>query len=41
MRITLSLATILNLGDEEEMVKIEEDIETMRKHVERYNTITE
>ena len=23
------------------MVKIEEDIETMRKHVERYNTITE
>lgn len=29
------------LGDEEEMAKFEEDIETMRKHIEHYNTISE
>ena len=29
------------LGDEEEMAKAEEDIETMRKHVLKYNTITD
>ena len=29
------------LGDEEEMAKAEEDIETMRKHVLKYNKITE
>ena len=41
MRIVARDNVIRILGDEEEMVKIEEDIETMRKHVERYNTITE
>ena len=40
MRIVARDNVIRILGDEEEMVKIEEDIETMRKHVERYNTIT-
>ena len=29
------------LGDEEDMAKVEEDIENMRKHVLKYNTITE
>jgi Phosphate starvation-inducible protein PhoH, predicted ATPase len=29
------------LGDEEEMVKIEADIETMRRHVLKYNAITD
>lgn len=29
------------LGDEEDMAKVEEDIESMRKHVLKYNTITE
>ncbi len=29
------------LGDEEEMAKAEEDIEAMRKHILRYNTIAE
>ena len=28
------------LGDEEDMAKVEEDIENMRKHVLKYNTIT-
>jgi len=41
LRIVARDNVIRILGDEEEMVKIEEDIETMRKHVERYNTITE
>ena len=40
LRIVARDNVIRILGDEEEMVKIEEDIETMRKHVERYNTIT-
>lgn len=29
------------LGDEEEMSKVEEEIETMRKHILKYNTLTE
>ena len=29
------------LGDEEDMAKVEEDIENMRKHVLKYNTISE
>ena len=41
LRIVARDNVIRILGDEEEMVKIEEDIEIMRKHVERYNTITE
>ena len=41
LRIVARDNVIRILGDEEEMVKIEEDIENMRKHVERYNTITE
>ena len=41
LRIVARDNVIRILGDEEEMVKIEEDIKTMRKHVERYNTITE
>lgn len=41
LRIVARDNVIRILGDEEEMVKIEEDIETMRKHVERYNTIRE
>ena len=41
LRIVARDNVIRILGDEEEMVKIEEDIATMRKHVERYNTITE
>ena len=41
LRIVARDNVIRILGDEEEMVKIEEDIETMRKQVERYNTITE
>ena len=40
LRIVARDNVIRILGDEEEMVKIEEDMETMRKHVERYNTIT-
>ena len=40
LRIVARDNVIRILGDEEEVVKIEEDIETMRKHVERYNTIT-
>ena len=41
LRIVARDNVIRILGDEEEMAKIEEDIEIMRKHVERYNTITE
>ena len=41
LRIVARDNVVRILGDEEEMVKIEEDIETMRKHVVRYNTITE
>lgn len=29
------------LGDEEDMAKVEEEIETMRKHILKYNTLTE
>ena len=41
LRIVARDNVVRILGDEEEIVKIEEDIETMRKHVVRYNTITE
>jgi len=41
LRIVARDNVVRILGDEEEMVKIEEDIETMRKHVVLYNTITE
>ena len=41
LRIVARDNVIRILGDEEEMAKIEEDIETMRKHIVRYNTITE
>ena len=41
LRIVARDNVIRILGDEEEMAKIEEDIETMRKHIEKYNTITE
>ena len=41
LRIVARDNVVRILGDEEEMVKIEEDIETMRKHVVRDNTITE
>lgn len=41
LRIVARDNVVRILGDEEEMVKIKEDIETMRKHVVRYNTITE
>lgn len=41
LRIVARDNVIRILGDEEEMAKAEEDIETMRKHVVKYNTITE
>lgn len=41
LRIVARDNVIRILGDEEEMAKIEEDIETMCKHIEKYNTITE
>ena len=41
LRIVARDNVIRILGDEEEKAKIEEDIETMRKHIVRYNTITE
>ena len=41
LRIVARDNVVRILGDEEEMAKIEEDIETMRRHVERYNTLTE
>ena len=41
LRIVARDNVVRILGDEEEMAKIEEDIETMRSHVERYNTLTE
>ena len=41
LRIVARDNVIRILGDEEEMAKIEEDIETMRKHIEKYTTITE
>ena len=39
LRIVARDNVIRLLGDEEEMAKVEEDIETMRKHVLKYNTI--
>lgn len=41
LRIVARDNVIRLLGDEEEMAKAEEDIETMRKHVLKYNKITE
>lgn len=41
MRIVARDNVIRLLGDEEEMAKIEEDIELMRKHIIKYNSITE
>ncbi|MDD5861092.1 MAG: PhoH family protein [Prevotella sp.] len=41
LRIVARDNVIRILGDEEEMAKVEEDIENMRKHVLKYNTISE
>ena len=41
LRIVARGNVIRILGDEEEMAKIEEDIELMHKHVLKYNSITE
>lgn len=41
LRIVARGNDIRILGDEEEMAKIEEDIELMQKHVLKYNSITE
>ncbi len=41
LRILARDNVIRVLGDEEEMAKIEEDIENMRQHVLKYNTISE
>ena len=41
LRIVARDNVIRVLGDEEEMAKAEEDIETMRKHILRYNTIND
>jgi phosphate starvation-inducible PhoH-like protein len=41
LRIVARDNVIRILGDEEEMAKIEEDLETMRKHVLKYNTIND
>ncbi len=41
LRIVARDNVIRVLGDEEEMAKIEEDIETMRKHVLKYNSIND
>ena len=41
MRIVARDNVIRVLGDEEEMVKIEDNIETIRKHVLKYNTLNE
>ena len=41
LRIVARDNVIRILGDEEEMAKAEEDIETMRKHVLKYNTIND
>ena len=38
LRIVARDNVIKILGDEEEMAKIEEDLETMRKHVLKFNT---
>lgn len=39
LRIVARDNVIRILGDEEEMAKIEEDIENIRKHIEKYNTL--
>ncbi|MFW9601904.1 MAG: PhoH family protein [Prevotella sp.] len=41
LRIVARANVLRVLGDEEEMAKIEEDIETMRLHVLKYNSITD
>lgn len=41
LRIVARDNVIRILGDEEEMAKVEEDIELMRKHIVKYNAITE
>lgn len=41
LRIVAHDNVIRILGDEEEMAKVEEDIELMRKHIVKYNAITE
>ncbi len=41
LRIVARDNVIKILGDEEEMAKIEEDLETMRKHVLKFNTISD
>lgn len=41
LRIVARDNVIRILGDEEEMTKVEEDIELMRKHIVKYNAITE
>ena len=41
LRIIARDNVIRILGDEEEMTKVEEDIELMRKHIVKYNAITE
>lgn len=41
LRIVARDNVIRILGDDEEMAKVEEDIELMRKHIVKYNAITE
>ena len=41
MRIVARDNVIRILGDEEQMAKLEEDIENMRKHISTYNVISE
>ncbi len=41
LRIVARDNVVRVLGEEEEMCKFEEDVETMRKHVLKYNTINE
>ncbi|MCI6619448.1 MAG: PhoH family protein [Prevotella sp.] len=41
MRIVARDNVLRLLGDEEDMVKIEENLETMRKHVAKYNSISD
>ncbi len=41
LRIVARDNVVRILGDEEEMAKIEEDIELMRKHIVKYNSISE
>ena len=41
LRIVARGNVIKVIGDEEEMVKIEEDIESMRRHVLKYNSLSE